>query len=161
MFGGNRSISARVTILCHSRSAVANDKAWRSASLYVPDRLFLCARITRKCCNRFRWFKNFEMVSGRTILRDIRIVVVAVVPPPPKICNFFCWNRCILSFCGWRNLSHIYWCLCGLRGSYPPKCTLLQIWKLCRRDAIRLRLVEMDAWHCQGCLAGTDLVKLS
>ena len=39
---------------------------------------------------------------------------------------------------------------------YWPK-----VQKVCRSEAIGLRLVETDTWHCLGYFAGTDLVKLS
>ena len=64
MFGGNMSGYARFTLRCHRYSAVVDDKACRSANLYIPgrptDRRFHWAHITRKrkCFDRFRWFKN-------------------------------------------------------------------------------------------------------
>ena len=61
-FRASMSGYAQITLRCHSRSAVVNDKACRNASLYVSgrptDRLFLCAHITRKGFDRFRWYIN-------------------------------------------------------------------------------------------------------
>ena len=36
---------------------------------------------------------------------------------------------------------------------------LSETWKLCRSEAIRLRLVETEVWYCQDYLAGTNLEK--
>ena len=57
--------------------------------------------------------------------------------------------------------SHLLRCFCGPMDSYSPIYILLKIWKLWRRDSVRLRLLETDTWHCLGYLFGTDLVKLS
>ena len=73
MFRGNMSAFARITIRCHSWSPVVNDKACGAASLHVPGRptdgLFLCADITQKHFDRFRWFKHLKCFIGPSFVK--------------------------------------------------------------------------------------------
>ena len=140
-YGDNMSDAMRITLWWHSHGAVVNDKACRSASLCVHNRpmdlLFLCTHTPRKCFDRFRWFKNirnaFEIDEAQALNKIGRVQVGVLCPP-----KYF------------QNYSYIYWrVFVGSGGSYPPKYILPKIWKLCRRQAIRLCLVGMNTLHCR------------
>ena len=94
--------------------------------------LVLCAHMIRKCFDRFRSSQN---IFGCDPLQNL----------------FFLGGGGVAGFWAFLDGEICFTFInvfCGLRGLYPPKYTLPKSWKFCRRDAIRLRLVKTDAWHC-------------
>ena len=112
----------------------ANKRSAKSifcGDMYLTDRPFLCATITRTCFDRFWWFENIWNASY------------------------------ILSFGGWPNSFDIYWgVFCRFWGLISPKIHIALNLKIVLAWSHSATSCWNDTWHCLGYLSGTDLVKL-